>query len=122
MLPLESFNLDLNPKNFKVTLPPISYKNWNVSINFPSVKVNKIIFPGVLNACPPPLGTDPPSGCNKTFVEDVDGEIPCQDDLDCPENEEWFNKNGCKIPSEESGSENDQTLIKVGHCLQELRK
>jgi len=41
-------------------------------------------------ACPPLVGTASPSGCNKNFVEDVDGDIPCQDDQDCPQSEEWW--------------------------------
>ena len=41
-------------------------------------------------ACPPLLGDDPPSGCDKNFVEDVDGDIPCQDDQDCPQSEDWW--------------------------------
>ena len=28
-------------------------------------------------------------------MEDVNGNIPCQDDFDCPENKEWFIENGC---------------------------
>ena len=31
-----------------------------------------------VSACPPLLGDPAPPGCNKTFVEDSDGGIPCQ--------------------------------------------
>ena len=81
---------------------------------YESLKVNKIIFPVELEACPPPLGTKPSPGCNKTFVEDVDGEIPCHDDLDCPENRNWFNENGCHNQNEE--------IITVGNCLPQLKR
>jgi len=35
-----------------------------------------------------------PAGCNKTFVEDVNGDIPCKDDDDCPQNLNWWKENG----------------------------
>merc|ERR1711936_650423 len=37
------------------------------------------------SACPPLLGDPAPPGCNKTFVEDSDGGIPCKDNNDCPQ-------------------------------------
>ena len=68
---------------------------------------DKIIFPKVIKACPPLLGSElHQDGYNKTFVEDVNGVIPCQNDLDCPENEEWFLDNGC----------GDQEILTVGFC------
>ena len=78
---------------------------------FASVFQDKIIFPKEVHACPPPLATakSRSEGCNKTFVEDFNGMIPCQDDLDCPENEEWFNENGCKGQRKE--------IISVGSCV-----
>ena len=45
--------------------------------------------------CPPLVGDDPPSGCDKNFVEDVDGDIPCQDDQDCPQSEDWWLDGQC---------------------------
>ena len=44
----------------------------------------------IVEACPPLLGDDPPAGCSKSFVEDIDGNIPCTNDQDCPQNEEWY--------------------------------
>ena len=78
---------------------------------FASVFQDKIIFPKEVHACPPPLATakSRSEGCNKTFVEDFNGMIPCQDDLDCPENKEWFNENGCKGQRKE--------IISVGSCV-----
>ena len=46
--------------------------------------------------CPPLVGDDPPSGCDKNFVEDVDGDIPCQDDQDCPQSEDWWLDGQCR--------------------------
>ena len=43
----------------------------------------------LLNDCSMPHYRCPP-GCDKIFVEDVDGDIPCQDDQDCPQSEEWW--------------------------------
>merc|ERR1711953_126704 len=38
-----------------------------------------------VSACPPLVGDPTPPGCNKTFVLDSDGGIPCWDNTDCPE-------------------------------------
>ena len=39
---------------------------------------------GPVLACPPLLGDPAPPGCDKTFAND--GDIPCWDETDCPEN------------------------------------
>ena len=49
--------------------------------------------------CPPPLGVEPPPGCNQMFVEDFDGVILCQDDQDCPQNRNWWIENKGQEPS-----------------------
>lgn len=41
-------------------------------------------------ACPPPLGAVPPSGCKKTFVEDVNGIISCNEHSDCPQSYDFW--------------------------------
>ena len=41
-------------------------------------------------ACPPVLGDPVPPGCNKTFVEDTEGDVPCLDDNDCPQSLAWY--------------------------------
>ena len=41
------------------------------------------------SACPQPLGLTNQS-CNKTFIEDRDGEISCQADSDCPQDRVWW--------------------------------
>lgn len=55
-----------------------------------------------VSACPPLLGDPAPPGCNKTFVEDSDGGIPCQSQYatvdgrwrdqydDCPQSQAWW--------------------------------
>merc|ERR1719297_128686 len=111
------FNLKIkvNPDQFSaftlapITLSPEAFKNWNGSF----LELNNVTI-SETEACPPPIGVDPPPGCDKTFVEDVNGTIPCKDDLDCPENKEWFNENGCQDESEE--------IITVGHCSPRLKK
>ena len=35
-------------------------------------------------ACPPLIGDPSPPGCNKTFIQDVNGEFPCETNDDCP--------------------------------------
>merc|ERR1711874_519233 len=45
---------------------------------------------GSASACPPLLGDPAPPGCNKTFVEDSYGDIPCQDEDDCPQSKKWW--------------------------------
>jgi len=45
-------------------------------------------------ACPAPIGLASPAGCKKTFIEDVNGDIPCKDDNDCPQNLNWWKENG----------------------------
>ena len=83
-------------------------KHSNSGIIFPSKTHDKIIFPKVLNACPLPIGTKIyRDECNKRFVEDLNGVIKCQDDLDCPQNEGWFIENGCS----------DQEILTVGFCV-----
>ena len=42
------------------------------------------------SACPPLVGDPAPPGCNKTFVEDSYGGIPCQDYDDCPQSQAWW--------------------------------
>ena len=41
-------------------------------------------------ACPPLIGDPSPQGCNLTFVQDVDGEFPCEDISDCPMGFDWW--------------------------------
>ena len=41
-------------------------------------------------ACPPLIGDPSPPGCNLTFVQDVDGEFPCEDISDCPMGFDWW--------------------------------
>merc|ERR1719219_1695422 len=36
------------------------------------------------SACPPLVGDPAPPGCNKTFIQESDEDIPCWDDTDCP--------------------------------------
>ena len=43
-----------------------------------------------VSACPPLVGDPAPPGCNKTFVEDSDGDIPCQEYDDCPQSRAWW--------------------------------
>ena len=65
-----------------------------------------------LEACPPPLGIDPPPGCNKTFVEDVNGTIPCKDDLDWPENRELFREHKYMMSEDFRGFD---TIYHINH-------
>ena len=112
---LFNFKIKLNPDQLSVftlspiTLSPEAVKKWNASF----LELNNVTT-GETEACPPPIGTDPPEGCNKTFVEDDNWNISCKDDLDCPENKEWFNENGCQDESEE--------IITVGHCSPRSKK
>ena len=40
--------------------------------------------PEIVAGCPPPLGSPSPPGCDLSFVEDLEGDIPCEDHEDCP--------------------------------------
>jgi len=41
--------------------------------------------------CPPLPGEQRPSGCNLSIVQDIDGEIDCEVDDDCPYSFTWWN-------------------------------
>ena len=41
-------------------------------------------------ACPPLIGDPSPPGCNLTFVQDVNGEFPCETSDDCPMGFGWW--------------------------------
>merc|ERR1719211_562342 len=45
-----------------------------------------------LPACPPLIGDPSPPWCNLTFVQDVYGEFPCDDDDDCPMGYSWWDE------------------------------
>jgi len=60
-----------------------------------NVRVAGKIVESLLGTCPPLVGKQPPFGCTKTFVEDVNGNFPCRDDLDCPDNKQWWIDEGC---------------------------
>ena len=40
--------------------------------------------------CPPLIGDLSPPGCNKTFIVDIDGKIPCKTLSDCPMSWDWW--------------------------------
>jgi len=40
--------------------------------------------------CPPLIGDLSPPGCNKTFIVDIDGKIPCKSLSDCPMSWDWW--------------------------------
>jgi len=42
--------------------------------------------------CPPLIGDPSPPGCNLTFVQDVDGEFPCETSDDCPMGYGWWDE------------------------------
>ena len=65
---------------------------------------------GNTSTCPPLVGNHPPPGCNKTFIEDVDGRIPCEDDQDCPENKDRWIDEGCRINDISQGIESDHNI------------
>ena len=44
-----------------------------------STKMERKVTP-----CPPPPGESPPPGCSLTFIQDLGGQIDCQEDEDCP--------------------------------------
>jgi len=62
-------------------------------------------------ASPPPLGSIPPPGCNKTFVEDVNGVISCNDNLDCPQSPDYWDE----IDEDLRCSLHDVT---IGYCFE----
>ena len=59
--------------------------------------------------CPPLVGNQSPPGCGKTFIEDDHGDIPCQDDQDCPENKDWWIDEGCQ-------TKGNGTIVNYGKC------
>ena len=54
-------------------------------------------------ACPPLIGDPSPPGCNKTFVQDVNGEFPCEDLFDCPMDRDWWEDQGGLNPESTYG-------------------
>ena len=50
----------------------------------------KFFTPGEEGPCPPLVGIKPTAGCSLNFVADVDGDVPCSVDQDCPQSEEWW--------------------------------
>merc|ERR1712130_526659 len=62
-------------------------------------------------ACPPPLGSIAPPGCNKTFVKDVNGFISCNDALDCPQSPDFWDD-----VDEDLRRSKDASDITVGYC------
>ena len=70
---------------------------------------NCLLDDDLQGVCPPLAGNPSPPGCSKTFIEDDDGDIPCQEDLDCPENKDWWIEEGCSING-------NGTLVFYGIC------
>ena len=77
-----------DPTEMATLTPELNWNHNRTTISFFNIT-------RVSEACPPPIGIASSQGCNKNFMEDVNGNIPCQDDFDCPENKEWFIENGC---------------------------
>ena len=72
-----------DPTEMATLTPELNWNHNRTTISFFNIT-------RVSEACPPPIGIASSQGCNKNFMEDVNGNIPCQDDFDCPENKEWF--------------------------------
>jgi len=52
-------------------------------------------IPGEEGPCPPLVGIRPTPGCSLKFVADVDGDVPCSVDQDCPQSEDWWLDGRC---------------------------
>ena len=45
-----------------------------------------------------------PAGCNKSFIEDDNGNVPCRDEEECPQNAKWWIENYRKTGNYEVGN------------------
>ena len=59
----------------------------------------------------PLVGNDSPLECNKTFIENVDSLLPCEDDQDCQENKDgWLMKDVEPMIYHTQGIESDHNI------------